>query len=350
MPSKRKRTTKTETSTQSSLENQGPTADQYGSILSDEVFERLDTQWSNISVEEIETMPYEQFEIYRVYQEAKRMRKVGKERSLYVSPDEQRLAVKQLDSVKRRELIEDVEMKKYFRKNLFDEKSFHEYIQRYGSLYVFCVSFAKLESPAYKDFMESLAKDHNNYKVYFAPNKALAYSVGLVKELTPEQQLLKPEDTGYKTKEFDTGLHKIGIMLDYDNYGVLLTNKTEDEVLSKFREYREFDYINAGSTPMETLVFEKDEIVMHLPPLTSAKKLCPKLKKLGMPVELSGQDLKLTERFVVCEVKKRVTEKAAKILILLGRKMFDFVLLPVCYWSRITKETKYFHMDLPSRQ
>ncbi|KAI3949888.1 hypothetical protein MKW92_003911 [Papaver armeniacum] len=203
-------------------------------------------------------------------------------------------------------------MKKYFRKNRFDEKSFHEDIQSYNSLYVFCVSFAKLESPMYKDFMESLANDHDNYKVYFAPNKSLAYSVGLVKELTPEQQNLKPGDGGYKTKEFDTGLHKIGIMLDNDNYGVLLTNKTEDEVLSKFGEYREYDFINAGSTPMETLVFEKDE---PLPPLTSAKKLCPKLKKLGMPVELSGQDLKLTENFVVCEVKKRVTENAAKILL-----------------------------------
>ncbi|RZC53564.1 hypothetical protein C5167_012415 [Papaver somniferum] len=165
-------------------------------------------------------------------------------------------------------------MKKYFRKNRF-----HEDIQNYDSLYVFCVSFAKLESP-----MESLAND--NYKVYFAPNKALAYSVGL--------------------------------MLDNDNYGVLLTNKTEDEVLSKFREYREFDFINAGSTPMETLVFEKDEIVMPLPPVLSAKKLCPKLKKLGMPVELSGgllcYSLVRTLRFVVCEVKKRVTENAAKIL------------------------------------
>ncbi|KAI3936120.1 hypothetical protein MKW92_004320, partial [Papaver armeniacum] len=62
------------------------------------------------------------------------------------------------------------------------------------------------------------------------------------------------------------------------------------------------------------MVFEKDEVVLPLPPHSSPKKLCPKLKKLGMPVELSGQDLKLTERFVVCEVKKCVTENAAKIL------------------------------------
>ncbi|KAI3890790.1 hypothetical protein MKW92_043963, partial [Papaver armeniacum] len=54
-------------------------------------------------------------------------------------------------------------MKKYFRKYRFDEKSFHEDIQSYDSLYVFCVSFAKLESPTYKDFMESLANYRDNY-------------------------------------------------------------------------------------------------------------------------------------------------------------------------------------------
>ncbi|KAI3874997.1 hypothetical protein MKW98_019570 [Papaver atlanticum] len=321
-------------------------------MISDEDFMILDARWSNISEEEIMNMPREEFMILLEYQEAGRLRKVGEEwrKKMELSQDEKRLAVKQLNEAKRRELIQAKEMNKYFRKNRFDEKSFHEDIQSYGSLYVFCVSFAKLESPTYKDFMESLANDHDNYKVYFAPNKSLAYSVGLVKELTPEQQNLKPGDRRYKTKEFDTGLHEIGIMLDADNYGVLLTNKTEDEVLSKFCEYREFDFINAGSTPMETLVFEKDEVVLPLPPFSSAKKLFPKLKKLGMPVELIGKDIKLTERFVVCEVKKRVTEKASKILVLLDRKMFNFVLLPVCYWSRTTKETKYFPLDLPSRQ
>ncbi|MCL7037470.1 hypothetical protein MKW94_011882 [Papaver nudicaule] len=239
-------------------------------------------------------------------------------------------------------------MKKYFKKNLFDEKSFHKDIQTYGSLFVFCYGFAKLESPTYKGFMQSLTDDCDNYKVYFAPNKALAYSVGLEKELTPEAQRLRPGDYGYTTKEYDTGLHEIGIMLDGDDCsGVLLTNKTEDEVLSKFREYREFDFVNAGSTPMETLAFEKGE-VLDLPPVTSAEKLCPKLGKLGMPVE--HQNIKLTERFVVCEVNKHVTEEAAEIMMLLGIKMFDFVLLPLGCWSRTTKETKRFHLPLPCRR
>lgn len=150
-------------------------------------------------------LAFEDFLIHRVYEEALKLRKRVEENRVEFSPDEQRLAVKQLNKAKRRELIEDKEMKKYFRKNRF-----HEDIQNYDSLYVFCVSFAKLESP-----MESLAND--NYKVYFAPNKALAYSVGLVKELTPEEQNLNPGDSGYKTKEFDTGLHEIGIARFYSD-------------------------------------------------------------------------------------------------------------------------------------
>ncbi|MCL7041697.1 hypothetical protein MKW94_013432 [Papaver nudicaule] len=207
-------------------------------------------------------------------------------------------------------------MKKYFRKNVFDEELFHKDIQSYDSLYVFSYSYAKIETPKYKDFMASLADD---YRVYFAPHKTLVYSVGWKKELTPDQEKLKPGDWGYKVKEFDTGLSDIGCMLDGDDCsGVLLTNKTEDEVLSKFDEYEEFDFvIPPNDKPIETLVFREGE-VLPLPPFSRAKELYPRLKKLGMPVELSGglfRYILLTEQFVVCEVGKRVTEEAAKILV-----------------------------------
>ncbi|MCL7039822.1 hypothetical protein MKW94_022242, partial [Papaver nudicaule] len=231
-------------------------------------------------------------------------------------------------------------MKKYFSENRFDEKSFHKDIQSYDSLYVFDYSFAKIET---LKFMASLADDHHNYKVYFAPNKALVYSVGWVKELTPDEEKLKPGDWGYKVKEFDTGLSDIGCLLDSsDCTGALLTNKTEDEVLSKLEEYEEFDFVIAPyDKPIETLEFQGGE-VLPLPPLSRAKELCPTLKKLGMPVELSGEDIKLTEQFVVCQAGKHVTEEAAIILMLLGRRMKRFFLLPLGCWSRMTKEVKYY--------
>lgn len=114
MAPKRKRTTET-ISAQWSLGNQGAldvTKICLGprpGMISNEDFMILDARWSNISEEEIMTMQY---------QEAGRLRKVGEEgrKKLELSPDEKRLAVKQLNEAKRRELIQTKEMNKYFRK------------------------------------------------------------------------------------------------------------------------------------------------------------------------------------------------------------------------------------------
>ncbi|KAI3954210.1 hypothetical protein MKW98_018034 [Papaver atlanticum] len=184
-------------------------------------------------------------------------------------------------------------MTKYFKKYSLDEKSFRSDIARYSSLYVFSFGFAKLESPVYHNFMKSLNDDFCS-KVYFGFNGSLIL---------------------YTTEELEPGLHKIGIALDANDVGVLLTDKTREEVLSKFREYEELDFVK----PVE----------------------------LGMPVELSDRSIKLTEKFTVCEDGVRVTENQAKILKCLGRKMFNFVPLPYCFWSRTTGQTEYFHLDLP---
>ncbi|KAI3903052.1 hypothetical protein MKW92_024834 [Papaver armeniacum] len=246
---------------------------------------------------------------------------------------------------KKRETIQAREMGTYFKNN---------------PICVFTFAYAKLESPEYKKFIESL-NDGNSYKVYFGRRGSLSRIVGLVSEaeLNPE---LKPGDRGYKTKELRPGLHKIGNMLQgYDDVGVLLTDKTKDEVLRKFEEYREYDFVKLGQTPMEpvrksyslwclyswtNLVFEKDED-LTLPPRSSAMDLCPKLKELGMHVELSGSCIKLTDSFSVCKDGVRVTENAAKILTLLKKKMFTYVLKPLCCWSASTGKVEYIHLEPP---
>ncbi|XP_026434348.1 uncharacterized protein LOC113331927 [Papaver somniferum] len=207
---------------------------------------------------------------------------------------------------KKRETIQAREMGTYFKNNPLNKKSFKSDIERYSSICVFTFAYAKHQSPDYKKFIKSL-NDGNSYK------GSLSRIVGLVSEaeLNPE---LKPGDGGYKTKELRPGLHKIGSMLSgYDDVGVLLTDKTKDEVLRKFEEYREYDFVKLGQTPMEPLVFEKNDD-LPLRPRSSAMDLCPKLKELGMPVELSGSCIKLTDSFSVCKDEVRVTENAAKIL------------------------------------
>lgn len=74
----------------------------------------------------------------------------------------------------------------------------------------------------------------------------MARIVGLASEaeFNPE---LKPGDRGYETKELRPGLHEIGSMLqNYDDAAVLLTDKTKDDVLRKFKEYIECDFVKTG--------------------------------------------------------------------------------------------------------
>ncbi|XP_026400476.1 mRNA turnover protein 4 homolog [Papaver somniferum] len=136
-------------------------------------------------------------------------------------------------------------------------------------------------------------------KVYIGRNKYLSKIIGV----TPD-------------KELKLDLHKIGIELDgTDDSGLLLTNKTKEEIFSKFREYEEFDFVKPGNTPMRTVVFEKDQ-VLPLPISSSARKLFPALRRLKMPVKLTNDQLiQLTEYYVVSEEGKRVTENASKILV-----------------------------------
>ncbi|KAI3864464.1 hypothetical protein MKW98_022509 [Papaver atlanticum] len=209
----------------------------------------------------------------------------------------------------KREYIENIEVRKYLKNNPFN-KTFISVIKSLkvkedNSLYVFCFSYAKIQSPTYQNFLRSLTDD-NVSKVYIRGfNSSLSRAVGL----TPETEL-RP------------GLHKVGIVLNNtDGLGVLLTNKTEEEILSKFREYEEFDYAKPGNTPMKTL-------------------------DLKMPVELvdNGRRIKLTENYVVCEEGKHVTENASKILKHLKIKMFGYVFIPMCLWTASTGQTEYYHI------
>ncbi|KAI3899758.1 hypothetical protein MKW92_049831 [Papaver armeniacum] len=203
------------------------------------------------------------------------------------------LVEKQRREVKKRELIGARELGKYLKNNPLNKKSFTSDIERYSSIYVFSFGYAKLESSRYKKFIKSL-NDDNSYKVYFGCNKSLSKIVGL------------------------------------------------------FKEYSECDFVKAGQTPKETvrifseLMFQKDEC-LTLPPRSNARNLYLKLKELGMSIKLSADRYMLC----VCEVGVRVTENATKILRLLNKKMFNYVLMPLCCWSASTGETEYFRLDLP---
>ncbi|KAI3909490.1 hypothetical protein MKW92_050226 [Papaver armeniacum] len=321
------------------------------------IMEWMVGSWSMMPEErpDIRNMSREQFDEYLNKSEAERNRlweehldKNDKKRQKILEDliaKEAPLIKMQEREAKRRERI----VADYFRKNPLNKELFILDIARYSSIYVCSFGYAKLESSEYKMFIKSLTDD-DSYKVYLGRKQSLSEIVGLVSEekFNPK---LKPEDAGYETKEMLPGLHNIGSMLfNYDDAGVILTDKTKEEVLRKFKEYGECDFVKAGQRPTESLVFEKDDC-LTLPPhsRSNPSNLSVKLRKLGMPVKLSedGKRVCVADTFRVCEVGKRVTEDAAEILKHLDKKMFKYVLLPLCCWSASTKETEYFDVDLP---
>ncbi|KAI3978022.1 hypothetical protein MKX01_032399, partial [Papaver californicum] len=180
--------------------------------------------------------------------------------------DRLRLADEGRREAKKREAIEKLEIKKYLKNNLLRKKSVISDIDSHESLYVFSFGWAKLESPVYQSFMKSLTA--NNFsKVYIGANGSLSRIVGLTRDTE-----LKPD------------LHKIGIVLhSTDDVGLLVTNKTKEEIFSKFHENEEFDYVNPGNTLTETKYQ-----VLPLPIPSSARRLFPILRRLKMPVQLTN--------------------------------------------------------------
>ncbi|KAI3922688.1 hypothetical protein MKW98_006819 [Papaver atlanticum] len=203
-----------------------------------------------------------------------------------------------------KDLLENAALEEYTKKYPIDLKSFKEDVQslKEGSLYD---SFSRL---------------------YIGFNRDLAGTL-----ISKSKKELRP------------GLHPVAEVLgNSDDVGVLITNKSEDEILKKFDGYQEFDLAKPGNTPMETLKYTKDH-VLSLPRNRKAKILFGELQGLGMPVELiDGQKIKLTKDYVVCEECKCVTEKASKILTLLNIKMFNYVVQPRCCWTVSSGQTYNF--------
>lgn len=102
------------------------------------------------------------------------------------------------------------------------------------------------------------------------------------------------------------GLFTFQVLSSRDDVGVLVTNKTEDQILrkGKFRAYEEFDFAKPGNTPSETLTYAEGA-VLRLPTNISAEKLFPILQELEMPVKLTndGRVIEMTQAYTV--VKKK---------------------------------------------
>ena len=119
-----------------------------------------------------------------------------------------------------------------------------------------------------------------------------------------------------KEEEYRPNLSKVASFLK-GQCGVLLTNKTLDQVKSSFEGFRKKSYARAGATATETIQLE--EGVIHGQEASKVEYF----KKLGMPVRVKNA-VYLMERFTVCTDGKELSPEQCAILKQMGMQMSEF--------------------------
>jgi len=109
--------------------------------------------------------------------------------------------------------------------------------------------------------------------------------------------------------------------------GLLLTNKSRDEVLSFFKGFKTLDYARYGAKASET--FEVKGGVIDLP-FTMAEQL----RALGMPVELDHGKVRLTRDYIVCERGDILSTEQSHLLKHFCKPMAYFRLRMLATWER----------------
>ena len=108
-------------------------------------------------------------------------------------------------------------------------------------------------------------------------------------------------------EEYRDNLYKLGEQLG-GNCSLFFTNRSRDEMLQFFNEYKSVDYARAGFKATESFVIPKGE-------LPFAHSLFEELKKLRLPVEMKNGVICMREDYSVCKVGKVLTPEQCRILV-----------------------------------
>ncbi|XP_063417933.1 mRNA turnover protein 4 homolog isoform X1 [Mytilus trossulus] len=148
--------------------------------------------------------------------------------------------------------------------------------------------------------LKDVRQEWNHSRFFFGKNKVMALALGRTAE-----------------DEFKDDLHKLSKHLRGQT-GLLFTNKTKEDVLKFFDDYRIKDYARSGNQATQTVVIETGPI----PEFSHSME--PQLRKLGLPTTLNKGVITLLREYQVCEKDDTLTPEQARILKLFGHQMADF--------------------------
>lgn len=173
----------------------------------------------------------------------------------------------------------------------------------YSTAYVF--TYENMRTSKFKD-LRSL---HTDSRFFLGKNKVMQKALGETADDAhrPALNLLSSDLRG--------------------NVGLLLTNKSEEEVKAMVDEFAEVDFARAGFVPKETITVPAGR--MEEMPHTMADTL----RKLGMPVRLDKGIIVLPEEYAICKAGEALTPAQSRLLQIFGHMLAVFRLHLISKWQ-----------------
>lgn len=130
------------------------------------------------------------------------------------------------------------------------------------------------------------------------------------------------------------GLHKL--TADFrGNVGLLMTNKSDREVLEYFGTYGRRTYARAGGIASETVTLPAG--IIKGQPFSNFETL----KKLGLPISLQRAEIELLTNYTICEKGTVLGPEQCKLLKIFGKEMATFKINVTGFWNEDTGFQSY---------
>jgi mRNA turnover protein 4 len=190
---------------------------------------------------------------------------------------------------------------------LMDE--IRESIDKYRYVYVFDLANSRSQH------MKEMRSELSDSRIFMTKNKVMQKALGLTTE-----------------DEYAPNLHQVSKEL-IGICGLLLTNRTKQEVTQIFSKFQVKDYARSGHVVDQTIVLPAGPIEFL------AHSMEEVLVTLGLPVELKNGQLTLRYEHTVCKMGDTLAPEQAKILKHYQMPLATFTVVLKCGWD---KETRAF--------
>jgi len=177
-------------------------------------------------------------------------------------------------------------------------------LDNYNSLFIF--TFENMRSDKFKD-VRIFFRDS---RFFLGKNKLMQIALGRTAE-----------------DEYKENLSQVSKAIT-GNVGLLMTNRSKQEVIDYFNNFCVPDFARAGFIPSRTIILSPQDNPLQYFPITMMETF----RKLGLVVEVKKSKLELVSPFTVCTEGQPLTPESAKLLVHLDIKIADFrVKLESCW-------------------